>query len=93
MNIGIVSLGCAKNQVDLEEILFFLKKNGFDNIIKEKTMQSAIDKSIELHSDVVLLSPACASFDEFKGYAERGKYFKNIVSALKQSTNLKEIVC
>ena len=42
---------------------------------------------------VILLSPACASFDEFKGYAERGKYFKNIVLALKQSTNLKEIVC
>ena len=32
MNIGIVSLGCAKNQVDLEEILFFLKKNGFETV-------------------------------------------------------------
>ena len=29
MNIGIVSLGCAKNQVDLEEILAYLKRNGF----------------------------------------------------------------
>lgn len=32
MNIGIVSLGCAKNQVDLEEILAFLKKNGFETV-------------------------------------------------------------
>ena len=30
MNIGVVSLGCAKNQVDLEEILAYLKINGFE---------------------------------------------------------------
>lgn len=30
MNIGVVSLGCAKNQVDLEEILSYLKRNGFE---------------------------------------------------------------
>ena len=32
MNIGIISLGCAKNQVDLEEILAYLKKNGFETV-------------------------------------------------------------
>ena len=32
MNIGIVSLGCAKNQVDLEEILAYLKANGFETV-------------------------------------------------------------
>ena len=32
MNIGIVSLGCAKNQVDLEEILAYLRKNGFETV-------------------------------------------------------------
>ncbi len=29
--------------------------------------------------DVVLLSPACASFDKFKNFMERGNYFKEIV--------------
>ena len=32
--------------------------------------------------DVVLLSPACASFDQFKNFAERGNKFKEIVRSL-----------
>ena len=32
--------------------------------------------------DIVLLSPACAAFDRFKNFMERGKYFKEIVMEL-----------
>lgn len=32
--------------------------------------------------DVVLLSPACASFDHFKNFAQRGQTFKAIVNGL-----------
>lgn len=32
--------------------------------------------------DVVIMSPACASFDKFKNFAERGKRFKEIIGGL-----------
>ncbi|MBN1381426.1 MAG: UDP-N-acetylmuramoyl-L-alanine--D-glutamate ligase [Deltaproteobacteria bacterium] len=32
--------------------------------------------------DVVLLSPGCASFDEFRDYKERGRFFKAVVESL-----------
>ena len=44
-------------------------------------MEQALDVAIGLAQpgDVVLLSPACSSFDEFGGYEERGRAFKSLV--------------
>lgn len=36
------------------------------------------------NGDIVLLSPACAAFDKFKNFAERGKTFKKIVMELQE---------
>lgn len=41
-----------------------------------------VARSIAHTGDTVLLSPACASFDEFGGFEERGTRFKELVAAL-----------
>ncbi len=46
----------------------------------EDCLQSA--KKEAVNGDIVLLSPACASFDMFKNYEHRGEEFKRIVNSL-----------
>lgn len=54
------------------------------NVVDAGSAEEAVRKSYELSSkgDVVLLSPACASFDLFKNYEDRGHQFKNAVMSL-----------
>ncbi len=61
--------------------------SAFDAVVPVTTassMQDAVQKGMALAApgDVVLLSPACASFDWFDNYEHRGRVFKQCVSAL-----------
>ncbi|MBQ9458705.1 MAG: UDP-N-acetylmuramoyl-L-alanine--D-glutamate ligase [Oscillospiraceae bacterium] len=58
--------------------------HGKPEILERKTLQEAVDLAAERaeKGDVVTLSPACAAFDQFKNFMERGKVFKQMVNAL-----------
>ncbi|MBQ3146036.1 MAG: UDP-N-acetylmuramoyl-L-alanine--D-glutamate ligase [Clostridia bacterium] len=67
-----------KNAVEIE-----LKNSNKDlNIYKVETLEEAVIKAKEIcqKGDVVLFSPASASFDMFKNFEERGNKFKQIVN-------------
>lgn len=74
----IIAIGEARPMI--EEQL----QNTVPNFEKAKTMKEAVllGKKFTKRGEVVLLSPACASFDMYENYEHRGNEFKKIVNRL-----------
>jgi UDP-N-acetylmuramoylalanine--D-glutamate ligase len=54
---------------------------GVTKVVRAGTLEAAVDQAAgqAVAGDVVLLAPACSSFDQFENYEERGRVFKQAV--------------
>ncbi len=61
-------------------------KHGFNNIYMVDNMEEAVKKGYQIgeSGDNILLSPACASWDMYNSFEERGNDFKQEVYSLKE---------
>ena len=67
-----------------KQIAKSLEDAGYANITRAYSMEDAVEKARKLavSGGNVLLSPACASFDMFADYEQRGRVFKEIVNQM-----------
>jgi len=77
----VYTIGAAAAKIESQIVT---AKDGGPELVHAETLESAIRKAhaVAQPGDIVLLAPACASFDQFKSYEHRGKVFKEIVRGL-----------
>ncbi|AGA70220.1 UDP-N-acetylmuramoylalanine--D-glutamate ligase [Desulfitobacterium dichloroeliminans LMG P-21439] len=73
---SLVLVGAAADEMEIAA-----QDVGIQRYLRARTFEEAVELAIaEAKSgDVVLLSPACTSWDMFKSYEERGEFFKELV--------------
>jgi UDP-N-acetylmuramoylalanine--D-glutamate ligase len=77
----VYTIGAAAEKIESQ---IGSSKSGGVEIVRAETLENALRKAnaVAQPGDVVLLAPACASFDQFKSYEHRGQVFKEIVQGL-----------
>lgn len=77
----VYTIGAAAAKIESQIVS---SKGGGPEVLHAETLENALRKAnaVAQAGDVVLLAPACASFDQFKNYEHRGQTFKEIVRSL-----------
>jgi UDP-N-acetylmuramoylalanine--D-glutamate ligase len=77
----VYTIGAAAEKIESQIVS---SKSGGPEVVHAETLENALRKAnaAAQPGDVVLLAPACASFDQFKNYEQRGQVFKEIVRGL-----------
>lgn len=79
---NVILVGSAREKI----FQAFVRAGGeiSENIYEATSFEEAVELAarVALPGDVVLLSPACTSFDMFKNFEERGDRFKALVEAM-----------
>ena len=74
-----------------EKLVKTARATGYENVLRVKTLEEAVLSAFRLvlPEGNVLLSPACASWDMFTDYEQRGRVFKESVRKLRESNEQK----
>jgi UDP-N-acetylmuramoylalanine--D-glutamate ligase len=74
---AVYTIGSAAEKIERQ-------LHGVVKMVQAGTMQTAVHEAAKaaVAGDVVLLSPACSSFDQFENYEHRGRVFREVVNEL-----------
>jgi UDP-N-acetylmuramoylalanine--D-glutamate ligase len=71
---AVYTIGAAAEKIEQELA-------GVTRIVSSRTLDAAVQAAARnaVEGDVILLAPACSSFDQFENYEQRGRVFKELV--------------
>jgi UDP-N-acetylmuramoylalanine--D-glutamate ligase len=77
----VYTIGAAAGKIESQIVS---SKSGGPEVVHAQTLENAIPMAYAAAqpADIVLLAPACASFDQFRNYEHRGRVFKEVVQKL-----------
>ncbi len=88
LKVCVCSIALFGNDRDI--LLSLIRDSGFTGAVaSHPNMEDALTAAIELgqnnNAASLLLSPACASFDQYKDFEARGNHFRDMINQLSQS--------